>query len=91
MSSPAYTKYTSPQLSKHRVSPAKAARVVSSLRLAAIALRQEREKLAIDSPLAVADLCSESVFGDWMRNDACLCTAGLGSEARNGTTKALDF
>jgi DNA repair protein RadC len=32
------------------------------LRLAAVALRQERSDLVIDSPQAIADLCSEMRF-----------------------------
>jgi DNA repair protein RadC len=40
----------------HFISPAKAAQLVSSLRLAAVALREERCRLVIDTPLAVADL-----------------------------------
>ena len=40
----------------------KAAQLVSSLRLAAVALREERTQLVIDTPLAVADLCAEMRF-----------------------------
>ena len=40
----------------------KAAQLVSSLRLAAVALREERTRLLIDTPLAVAELCSEMRF-----------------------------
>jgi len=46
----------------HFVSPAKAAQLISSLRLAAVALREERCRLVIDTPLAVADLCAEMRF-----------------------------
>ena len=46
------------------VSRSKALRLVSSLRMGAVALREERQPLAIDSPLAVADLCSEMLFLD---------------------------
>jgi len=35
----------------------KALRLVSSLRIGAIALREESQSLTIDSPLAIADLC----------------------------------
>jgi DNA repair protein RadC len=42
----------------------KAARLVSSLRIGAVALRQERESVAIDGPQAVADLCVEMRFFD---------------------------
>jgi DNA repair protein RadC len=40
----------------------KAAQLVSSLRLAAVALREERTQLVIDTPLAVAELCAEMRF-----------------------------
>jgi hypothetical protein len=43
-------------------SPAKASRVVSALRLGAVALREERAQLKIDSPSAVADLCCKMRF-----------------------------
>jgi DNA repair protein RadC len=46
------------------VSQSKALRVVSSLRMGAVALREERQSLTIDSPLAIADLCSEMRFLD---------------------------
>ena len=46
------------------VSRAKAIRLVSSLRIGAVALREERQSLTIDSPLAIADLCSEMRFLD---------------------------
>jgi DNA repair protein RadC len=46
------------------VSRCKALRLVSSLRLGAVALREERQSLSIDSPLAVADLCPEMRFLD---------------------------
>jgi DNA repair protein RadC len=42
----------------------KATRLVSSLRIGAVALRQERESVRIDSPAAVADLCVEMRFFD---------------------------
>jgi DNA repair protein RadC len=41
---------------------AKAAQLVSSLRLATVALREERARLVIDTPLAVAELCAEMRF-----------------------------
>jgi len=44
------------------VSRSQALRVISALRLAAVALRDERQKLTIDGPLAIADLCSEMRF-----------------------------
>jgi DNA repair protein RadC len=44
------------------LSRAKAAQLVSSLRLAAVALREEWSKLVIDTPLAVANLCAEMRF-----------------------------
>jgi DNA repair protein RadC len=44
------------------VSRTKAVRVVSASRLAAVALRQERQQLTIDNPLSIADLCSEMRF-----------------------------
>jgi DNA repair protein RadC len=43
---------------------AKALRLVSSLRMGAVALREERQSLTIDSPLSIADLCSEMRFLD---------------------------
>ncbi len=46
------------------LSRSKALRVVSSLRMGAVALREERESLTIDNPLAIADLCSEMRFLD---------------------------
>jgi DNA repair protein RadC len=39
-----------------------AAQLVSSLRLAAVALREERSRLLIDTPVAIAELCSEMRF-----------------------------
>jgi DNA repair protein RadC len=47
----------------------KALRLVSSLRMGAVALREERQSLTIDSPEAIADLCSEMRFLDreWLR------------------------
>jgi DNA repair protein RadC len=42
----------------------KALRLVSSLRMGAVALREERQSLTIDSPLSIADLCSEMRFLD---------------------------
>src|SRR3984893_10033871 len=41
-----------------------ALRLVSSLRMGAVALREERQSLTLDSPLAIADLCSEMRFLD---------------------------
>ena len=51
------------------VSRAKALRVVSSLRMGAVALREERQSLIIDGPEAIADLCCEMRFLDreWLR------------------------
>jgi len=46
------------------VSRSKAIRLVSSLRMGAVALREERQSLTIDSPVAIADLCSEMRFLD---------------------------
>jgi DNA repair protein RadC len=46
------------------VSRSRALRLVSSLRMGAVALREERQSLTIDSPLAIADLCSEMRFLD---------------------------
>jgi DNA repair protein RadC len=46
------------------VSQSKALRLVSSLRMGAVALREERQSLTIDSPEAIADLCSEMRFLD---------------------------
>jgi DNA repair protein RadC len=46
------------------VSRSKALRLVSSLRMGAVALREERQSLTIDSPLSIADLCSEMRFLD---------------------------
>jgi DNA repair protein RadC len=46
------------------VSRSKALRLVSSLRMGAVVLREERESLTIDNPLAIADLCSEIRFLD---------------------------
>jgi DNA repair protein RadC len=46
------------------VSRSKALRLVSSLRMGAVALREERQSLTIDNPLAIADLCSEMRFLD---------------------------
>jgi len=46
------------------VSGSKAIRLVSSLRMGAVALREERQSLTIDSPLAIADLCSDMRFLD---------------------------
>jgi DNA repair protein RadC len=44
------------------VSPSQAAQLVCALRLAAVALREERSRLLIDTPFAVADLCAEMRF-----------------------------
>ena len=46
------------------VSRSKALRLVSSLRMGAVALREERQSLTVDSPLAIADLCPEMRFLD---------------------------
>jgi DNA repair protein RadC len=46
------------------VSRSKALRLVSSLRMGAVALREERQSLTIDSPLAITELCSEMRFLD---------------------------
>ena len=46
------------------ISRVKALRLVSSLRMGAVALREERQSLTIDSPIAIADLCSEMRFLD---------------------------
>jgi hypothetical protein len=46
------------------LSRTKAVRLVSSLRLGAVALRQERQQLTIDNPLAIAELRSEMRFLD---------------------------
>jgi DNA repair protein RadC len=46
------------------VSRSKALCLVSSLRMSAVALREERQSLTVDSPLAIADLCSEMRFLD---------------------------
>jgi DNA repair protein RadC len=46
------------------VSQSKAMRLVSSLRMGAVALREERQSLTIDGPLAIADLCCEMRFLD---------------------------
>jgi DNA repair protein RadC len=51
------------------VSRARALRLVSSLRMGAVALREERQSLTIDGPEAIADLCCEMRFLDreWLR------------------------
>ncbi|MBV8227345.1 MAG: DNA repair protein RadC, partial [Verrucomicrobia bacterium] len=46
------------------VSRSKALRLVSSLRMGAVALREERQSITIDNPLAIAELCSEMRFLD---------------------------
>jgi DNA repair protein RadC len=46
------------------LSRTKALRLISSLRMSAVVLREERESLTIDSPLATAELCSEMRFLD---------------------------
>ena len=46
------------------VSRSKALRLVSSLRMGAVALREERQSLTIDNPEAIAELCSEMRFLD---------------------------
>jgi DNA repair protein RadC len=47
----------------------KALRLVSSLRMGAAALREERQSLTVDGPEAITDLCSEMRFLDreWLR------------------------
>ena len=47
----------------------RAFRLVSSLRMGAVALREEPQSLTIDAPEAIADLCSEMRFLDreWLR------------------------
>ena len=42
----------------------RALRLVSSLRMGAVALREERQSLTIDSPEVIADVCSEMRFLD---------------------------
>jgi DNA repair protein RadC len=46
------------------LSRTKALRLISWLRMSAVVLREERESLTIDSPLAIAELCSEMRFLD---------------------------
>jgi DNA repair protein RadC len=46
------------------ISRAKAIRLVSSLRMGAVTLREERQSVTIDSPAIVAELCSEMRFLD---------------------------
>jgi DNA repair protein RadC len=46
------------------VSRCKAIRLVSSLRMGAVALREQRQSITIDSPEIVAELCSEMRFLD---------------------------
>ena len=46
------------------VSRSKAIRLVSSLRMGAVTLREERQSITIDSPEIVAELCSEMRFLD---------------------------
>jgi DNA repair protein RadC len=46
------------------VSRSKALRLVSSLRMGAVTLREEGQSLTIHSPVAIADLCSEMRFLD---------------------------
>jgi DNA repair protein RadC len=46
------------------VSRSKALRLVSSLRMGAVALREERQSLTLDSAVAIAELCSEMRFLD---------------------------
>jgi DNA repair protein RadC len=45
-------------------SRSKAVRLVSSLRMGAVALREDRQSHTIDGPVAIADLCSEMRFLD---------------------------
>jgi DNA repair protein RadC len=51
------------------VSRSKALRLVSSLRIGAVALKEERQSFTIDDPEPAADLCSEMRFLDreWLR------------------------
>jgi DNA repair protein RadC len=58
------------------VSQSKALRLVSSLRMGAVVLREERESLTIDSPLAIAELCSEMRFLDRESLRVVLLSAG---------------
>jgi DNA repair protein RadC len=44
------------------LSRSKALRLISSLRMGAVALREERQSPTLDNPLAVAELCSEMRF-----------------------------
>jgi len=46
------------------VSQSKALRLVSALRMSAVVLREERQSLTIDGPLAIAGLCSKMRFLD---------------------------
>src|ERR1700739_2507504 len=46
------------------ISRSKAIRLVSSLRMGAVTLREERQSMTIDSPEIVAELCSEMRFLD---------------------------
>src|SRR5262249_39519474 len=46
------------------VSRSKAVRLVSSLRMGAVALREDRQSHTIDGPVVIADLCSEMRFLD---------------------------
>jgi DNA repair protein RadC len=46
------------------ISRSKAIRLVSSLRMGAVTLREERQSITIDSPEIVAELCSEMRFLD---------------------------
>ena len=46
------------------ISRSKAIRLVSSLRMGAVTLREERQSIAIDSPEIVAELCTEMRFLD---------------------------
>ena len=46
------------------LSHSKALRLVSSLRMGAVALREERQSLTINSPVAIEELCSEMRFLD---------------------------
>jgi DNA repair protein RadC len=46
------------------LSRTKALRLISSFRMSAVVLREERESVTIDSPLAIAELCSEMRFLD---------------------------
>ena len=70
---PALTRATVQELLPY-VSRAKAIRLVSALRMGAVALREERKSVTIDNPLAIADLCSEMRFLDRNRSGSSCST-----------------